>query len=98
MEYLSTLRQWPLEAMVALLAGSLILLVPRLLNYAVAAYLLVVGLLGVLAFWSGRPVSSEAVIALLAGILILIRPNLLAYVVGLYLILLGLLQAGLIRF
>lgn len=98
MEFLATLRQWPLEAMAALLIGVLILLVPRLLNYAVAAYLLLVGLVGVLAFWAGHPVPSEAVIALLAGILILIRPNLLAYVVGLYLILLGLLQAGLIRF
>jgi len=32
--------------LVALLAGILILLVPRLLNYIVAIYLIVIGLLG----------------------------------------------------
>jgi len=35
-----------LQPIVALLAGILILLVPRLLNYIVAAYLIVVGLIG----------------------------------------------------
>jgi hypothetical protein len=35
-----------LPAIVALIAGILILLVPRLLNYIVAVYLIVVGLLG----------------------------------------------------
>jgi len=35
-----------LRPIVALLAGILILLVPRLLNYIVAAYLIVVGLIG----------------------------------------------------
>ncbi len=37
-----------IEPLVALIAGVLILLAPRLLNYVVAAYLIVVGLMGVL--------------------------------------------------
>lgn len=37
-----------LQPLVALVAGILILLVPRLLNYIVAVYLIVVGLLGLL--------------------------------------------------
>ena len=36
----------PLSPLVALVAGVLILLAPRLLNYIVALYLIVVGLLG----------------------------------------------------
>lgn len=35
-----------LQPIVALIAGVLILLVPRILNYIVAAYLIVIGLLG----------------------------------------------------
>jgi len=35
-----------LAPLVSLLAGVLILIVPRLLNYIVAAYLIVIGLLG----------------------------------------------------
>ena len=35
-----------LQPIVALIAGILILLVPRLLNYIVAIYLIVVGILG----------------------------------------------------
>lgn len=35
-----------LGPLVSLLAGVLILIVPRMLNYIVAAYLIVVGLLG----------------------------------------------------
>ena len=35
-----------LAPLVSLLAGILILIVPRLLNYIVAAYLVVVGILG----------------------------------------------------
>ena len=38
----------PLEPLVALVAGILILMVPRFLNYLVAAYLIVVGALGLL--------------------------------------------------
>jgi hypothetical protein len=37
-----------LQPLVALVAGILILLVPRLLNYIVAVYLIVIGLLGLL--------------------------------------------------
>jgi len=37
-----------LQPAVALIAGILILIIPRLLNYIVAAYLIVVGLSGLL--------------------------------------------------
>jgi hypothetical protein len=36
------------EPIVALIAGILILIMPRLLNYVVAIYLIVVGMLGLL--------------------------------------------------
>ena len=36
----------PLSPLVALVAGILILIAPRLLNYVVAIYLIIVGLLG----------------------------------------------------
>lgn len=35
-----------LQPVIALIAGVLILIVPRLLNYIVAAYLILVGLIG----------------------------------------------------
>ena len=35
-----------IQPLAALVAGILILLVPRLLNYIVAAYLIVIGILG----------------------------------------------------
>jgi hypothetical protein len=35
-----------IQPLVALIAGILILLIPRLLNYVVAIYLIVVGILG----------------------------------------------------
>jgi hypothetical protein len=35
-----------LQPIVALLAGILILIIPRLLNFIVAAYLIVIGVLG----------------------------------------------------
>jgi hypothetical protein len=37
-----------LQPLIALLAGVLILIVPRLLNYIVAIYLILIGLAGVL--------------------------------------------------
>jgi Protein of unknown function (DUF3096) len=36
----------PLTPLIALVAGVLILIMPRLLNYIVALYLIIVGLLG----------------------------------------------------
>jgi hypothetical protein len=36
----------PLTPLIALIAGILILIMPRLLNYIVAIYLIVVGLIG----------------------------------------------------
>lgn len=35
-----------IQPMVALIAGILILIIPRLLNYIIAIYLIVVGILG----------------------------------------------------
>ncbi len=35
-----------LQPIVALLAGVLILLVPRILNYVIALYLIIIGILG----------------------------------------------------
>ncbi len=35
-----------LEPMVALIAGILIFIIPRLLNYIVAVYLIIIGVLG----------------------------------------------------
>ena len=61
--------------LVALIAGILILVVPRLLNFIVAIYLIIIGPL----------------VALIAGILILILPRLLNFIVAIYLILVGLL-------
>lgn len=36
----------PLTPLISLIAGVLILIVPRLLNYIVAIYLIIVGLMG----------------------------------------------------
>jgi hypothetical protein len=45
-----TLTAVMIQPLIALIAGILILLMPRLLNYVVAIYLIVVGILGL---WSG---------------------------------------------
>ena len=45
---------------VALIAGILILIMPRLLNYIIALYLIIVGLLGLFGEPRGR-VSAEAI-------------------------------------
>lgn len=37
----------PLAPLISLIAGILILMVPRLLNYIVAIYLIVIGLIGI---------------------------------------------------
>jgi hypothetical protein len=42
-----------LSPLVALIAGILILIVPRLLNYIVAIYLILIGLLGLFGHYSG---------------------------------------------
>ncbi|MFW6122815.1 MAG: DUF3096 domain-containing protein [Thermodesulfobacteriota bacterium] len=39
-----------LQPVVALIAGILILIIPRLLNYIVAIYLIIVGILGLTRF------------------------------------------------
>jgi hypothetical protein len=98
MDIPTVLQGWPLQAGAAVLAGLAILFFPRVLNYAVAAYLLLVGGLGLLYYFYGHGLRPQGVISLLAGVLILIRPNILSYVVGIYLIVLGLLEAGVVRF
>jgi len=98
MDFPTVLQHWPLQAVLAIVAGVVVLLVPRVLNYVVAAYLLVIGALGLLHAFYGQAVRPQAVIALVAGVLILIRPAILSYVVGIYLIVLGLLEAGIFRF
>ncbi len=69
-----------------------------MLNYAVATYLLVVGVLGLLHFWYEHTVRLQTVAALVAGILILVKPTILNYVIGIYLILIGVLELGVLRF
>ena len=97
MDFPVILQDWPIEAFVALIAGIVILLVPRVLNYTIAIYLLVVGALGLLHGMYGHSVRPQVVIAIVAGALILIKPAILNYVVGIYLILYGLLEAGMLR-
>ncbi len=41
-----TVRLSPISPIIALIAGILILIIPRLLNYIVAIYLILVGLIG----------------------------------------------------
>ena len=98
MDISTILQNWPLQATAAIVAGVVVLVVPRILNYAVATYLLVVGTLGLLHFLYGHAIRPQTVIALVAGVLILIKPNILNYVVGIYLILIGLLDSGILRF
>ena len=45
---------------VSLIAGVLILIVPRLLNYIVAVYLILIGLIGVFG-WSGTHIRSAGI-------------------------------------
>ncbi|NEX21201.1 DUF3096 domain-containing protein [Thiorhodococcus mannitoliphagus] len=92
------LQHWPMEAVVAIVAGLVILLVPRILNYAIAAYLLLIGALGLLQFFYGQAIRPMPIISLVAGVVVLIKPAILNYVVGIYLILLGLREAGILRF
>jgi Protein of unknown function (DUF3096) len=42
------LVQVSLQPLISLIAGILILLIPRLLNYIVAVYLIVIGILGLM--------------------------------------------------
>jgi hypothetical protein len=97
MDFPTLFQHWPLHAVAALIAGAIVLLVPRVLNYAVAVYLLVIGVLGLLHFYHGQAIRPQTVISLAAGILILIKPSVLRYVVGTYLILVGLLDSGILR-
>ena len=42
-------------ALLALVTGILILVFPRILNYIVAMYLIIIGVLGLLPFFTGAP-------------------------------------------
>ena len=75
-------------AVLALIAGILILVAPGLLSFVVAIYLLVVGVLGLLG-----GVSIPAILALVAGILVLVKPRLLNYIVAIYLIVIGVIRS-----
>lgn len=90
------IQGWPLVALAALVAGTIVLLAPRALNYAVAVYLLFIGTIGLLHHLHDQPIRLQAIVALVAGMLILFKPQLLSYVVGIYLILVGLLAAGIL--
>jgi hypothetical protein len=46
--------QFTLAPLISLIAGILILMIPRLLNYVVAIYLIVIGLLGLFGAGSMR--------------------------------------------
>ncbi|WP_425338422.1 DUF3096 domain-containing protein [Thiorhodococcus minor] len=92
------MQELPMEAVVAIIAGVVVLLVPRILNYAIAAYLLLIGALGVLQFFYGQAIRPMPVLSIVAGAIVLIKPAILNYVVGIYLILVGLLEAGILRF
>lgn len=46
--------------LVALIAGVLILIVPRLLNYIVAIYLIIIGLVGIFG-WGGTHIHTTAI-------------------------------------
>jgi uncharacterized membrane protein HdeD (DUF308 family) len=91
------LTNWPLQSLLAIIAGVVILLVPRVLNYAIALYLLAIGALGLLQTGQGQWMSARGLVSLIAGVLILIKPTILNYVIGIYLIFIGLLESGIIR-
>lgn len=97
MDFLNAVQQWPLQAIAALVAGVVVLLVPRTLNYTIAAYLVFIGVSGLLRAYYGTAVPAQSVVALVAGVLVLMKPEVLSYIVGAYLILVGLLQAGILR-
>jgi hypothetical protein len=98
MEIPTLLQNWPVQAGAAIIAGLVVLLAPRALNYAIAAYLLIVGALGLLHFLYGQSIRPQTVFSLVAGVLVLMKPNILSYVVGVYLIVIGLLDLGVLRF
>jgi hypothetical protein len=75
--------------------GVMVLLVPAILNYLLAAYLILLGLFLMLAV--GPPGSLMSVVSLIAGVVILIFPFVVNYAVGIYLLAVGLLLLLLVR-
>ena len=45
-----------MQPLIALIAGLLILIVPRLLNYIVAIYLIVLGVAGLMPYFTHHPI------------------------------------------
>jgi len=78
-----------MEPLLTLGTGILILIVPRLLNYIVAVYFIVIGVMGFPHWNLPTYMPLESLIPLVAGIVILIIPRFLNYAVAITLILLG---------
>ena len=77
-----------LPPVIALIAGIAILVQPKFLNYIVAIYLIVVGVLGLAPQFNLAP---GPILSIVAGILILVQPKFLNYIVAIYLIASGIL-------
>ena len=73
---------------IAIVAGIMILVQPKFLNYIVAAYLIAFGVLGLAPRFHIAP---GPILAIVSGILILIQPRFLNYIVAIYLIAIGVL-------
>lgn len=84
-----------LKPLVAIAAGIVVLVFPRFLNYAVAAFFILTGLLGLGKITSSMHGLLESVVPIAAGVVILVYPRLLNTIVGVALILIGVL--GLVR-
>lgn len=78
-----------MEPLLALGTGILILIVPRLLNYIVAIYFIVIGAMSFPRWDLPTYMPLESLIPLVAGVVILIFPRFLNYAVAITLILLG---------
>jgi hypothetical protein len=59
----SVVQHWPLQAVVAIIAGVVVLLAPRILNYVIAAYLLIFGAVGLLHFVYREAIRPQAIFA-----------------------------------
>ncbi|MBF0284540.1 MAG: DUF3096 domain-containing protein [Magnetococcales bacterium] len=81
-----------LQSLLAILAGVLILVVPRLLNYVVAGFFILFGLLNLPSSLNASAAQLlKSAVAIGAGAVILIYPRFLNHAVAFTLILLGVL-------
>ena len=70
---------------IAIIAGIIIIAFPRILNYVIGIFMVVVGIIWIIGGgWL------PGVISIVVGIVVLLFPHILNYLVGIYLILLGL--------